>query len=411
MAIYLIKVNLAIIVLYGFYKLMCSGDTFFRWRRIALQVIYFIALTIPITNMSLWANNSDKMKEVATTYASFVLPNITVTPDTTASFNWVLFFLCIYIIIVACLFIRLLWQLISIYHLKQACNELVIEHTTVYEMTTDSGPFSFFNWIFINPQLHAASEIHEILVHEKAHAHQVHSFDILLSEIFNIVFWVNPFTWLLKHEVRINLEYLADHTVLASDADKKTYQYHLLGLTYKKNVATLSNNFNVLPLKKRIKMMNKKRSNAMSKAKYLLFAPLIAVMLLISNVETVARTFKVFSPTIKATPALNMPRDKKVYKVAAVMPRFKGDVNTWLCQQVKYPEAAAKAKQQGRVIVQFVVSADGTVYGAKVLRGVSPALDKEALRVVSIMPKWIPGKEKGKNVAVSYCLPITFKLQ
>ena len=94
------------------------------------------------------------------------------------------------------------------------------------------------------------------------------------------MFWVNPFTWLLKQEVRINLEYLADHTVLASDADKKTYQYHLLGLTYKKNVATLSNNFNVLPLKKRIKMMNKKRSNAMSKAKYLLFAPLIALMLL-----------------------------------------------------------------------------------------------------------------------------------
>ena len=157
--------------------------------------------------------------------------------------------------------------------------------------------------------------------------------------------------------------------------------------------------------------MNKKRSNAMSKAKYLLFAPLIALMLLISNVETVARTFKVFSPTIKATPALNMPRDKKVYKVAAVMPRFKGDVSTWLCQQIKYPEAAAKAKQQGRVIVQFVVSADGTVYGAKVIRGGSPALNKEALRVVSIMPKWIPGKEKGKNVAVSYCLPITFKLK
>ena len=63
------------------------------------------------------------------------------------------------------------------------------------------------------------------------------------------------------------------------------------------------------------------------------------------------------------------------------------------------------------VIVQFVVSADGTVYGAKVIRGGSPALNKEALRVVSIMPKWIPGKEKGKNVAVSYCLPITFKLQ
>ena len=93
------------------------------------------------------------------------------------------------------------------------------------------------------------------------------------------------------------------------------------------------------------------------------------------------------------------------------MPRFKGDVSTWLCQQIKYPEAAAKAKQQGRVIVQFVVSADGTVYGAKVIRGGSPALNKEALRVVSIMPKWIPGKEKGKNVAVSYCLPITFKLQ
>lgn len=83
----------------------------------------------------------------------------------------------------------------------------------------------------------------------------------------------------------------------------------------------------------------------------------------------------------------------------------------WLSNNLRYPEAAQQNNIQGKVIVQFLISKDGSISGAKVMRGVDPDLDKEALRVISKMPKWIPGKNNGENVNSIYTLPITFKLQ
>ena len=191
---------------------------------------------------------------------------------------------------VACLFLlRFFWQLVSIVRLRSKCRTTDINGTKVYLLESDEGPFSFFNWIFINPTKHNRQETDEIMTHELAHCRQLHSVDILFTELFAIVFWANPFVWLLKREVRLNLEYLADNNVLAGGTDSKKYQYHLLGLAYRKNVATISNNFNVLPLKKRIKMMNKKRTKRIAKVKYALYIPLAAALLVVSNIETVAR--------------------------------------------------------------------------------------------------------------------------
>ena len=82
----------------------------------------------------------------------------------------------------------------------------------------------------------------------------------------------------------------------------------------------------------------------------------------------------------------------------------------WIEQNKVYPQKALKKGIEGRVIVQFVVKKDGTVTNGKIVRGVDPLLDKEALRLVSIMPKWTPGKFDGKDIRSYYCLPITFKL-
>lgn len=101
---------------------------------------------------------------------------------------------------------------------------------------------------------------------------------------------------------------------------------------------------------------------------------------------------------------------KKVYTVVEEMPAFNGNLNQWLVENMKYPSEALKNKEQGRVIVQFIVSKEGEVMEPKIIRSVSPLLDKEALRVVSSMPKWKPGKANGKPVAVRYTLPIYFKL-
>ncbi len=479
MTMYLLKLNIALIVLFGFYKLMFSGDTFFSWRRATLIGMYLVAMLVPGLNCSYWINKSVGMVSVANEYAAIVLPAVTITQGSGGAMNWETTAMVIYNMVVCLLLLRFLWQLASIVRLKTQCKTADINGTKVYLLGSNEGPFSFFNWIFINPTKHSKQEIDEIMTHELAHCGQRHSVDILFTELFAIAFWVNPFVWLLKREVRLNLEYLADNNVLANGTDTKEYQYHLLGLAYRKNVATISNNFNVLPLKKRIKMMNKKRTKKIAKAKYALYIPLAAMLLVVSNIETVARDIANVAkaiPTVKAgvkqekmvnlssgnkattvqeslknvqpteaiestdnkvealadsrnaemaaqevgnatgvaneEPTEQKPKKapKKVFTVVEEMPTFNGNLNQWLAENMKYPSEAVKNKEQGHVVVQFIISEEGEVMEPKIIRSVSPSLDKEALRVVSSMPKWNPGKANGKPVAVRYMLPVSFKL-
>ena len=480
MTMYLLKLNLALIVLFGFYKLMFSGDTFFSLRRATLIGMYLVAMLVPGLNCSYWINKSVGMVSMANEYAAIVLPAVTVTPGDGGAIGWETTAMTIYTM-VACLFLlRFFWQLVSIVRLRNKCRTTDINGTKVYLLESNEGPFSFFNWIFINLTKHNRQETDEIMTHELAHCRQLHSVDILFTELFAIVFWANPFVWLLKREVRLNLEYLADNNVLAGGTDSKKYQYHLLGLAYRKNVATISNNFNVLPLKKRIKMMNKKRTKRIAKVKYALYIPLAAALLVVSNIETVARDIANVAKAMpmakasvkqekmvdlsfsnKATVAVESRKNvqsteaierkdnkmevqvdnrnsemsaqkveettevaneesaekgpkkspKKVYEHIENMPTFNGNLNQWLLLNMKYPVEAMNKKEQGKVIVQFIVSENGEVSEPKIIRSVSPALDKEACRIVLAMPKWNPGKLKGKPVAVRYMLPISFRLQ
>jgi protein TonB len=84
---------------------------------------------------------------------------------------------------------------------------------------------------------------------------------------------------------------------------------------------------------------------------------------------------------------------------------------TWLQKNLKYPAAAQENGIQGRVLVSFIVNKDGSIVEPKIIRSVDPSLDKEAARVVSSMPRWKPGKQRGKAVRVKYTLPVTFRLQ
>lgn len=199
--------------------------------------------------------------------------------------------------------------------------------------------------------------------------------------------------------------------------------------------------------------MNKKRTKAIGKAKYALFMPLIAALLLVSNIETVAREMtrtvnnipelsgltqkvsNVFNkvqteintttatktvaplPTDSTTEAMKKVNEEasrspeEVFNLAEVMPTFPGNINVWIMKNMKYPEQAVKQKQQGRVIVKFIVSETGEISNPEIIRGVSPLLDAEALRVVKAMPKWNPGKQNGKAVRTNYAVPITFRLE
>ena len=106
--------------------------------------------------------------------------------------------------------------------------------------------------------------------------------------------------------------------------------------------------------------------------------------------------------------------EQQIFQVVEEMPEFPGGMGEcmkWLGKNMKYPTISQENGVQGRVIVQFVVNRDGSIVDATVARGVDPYLDKEALRVVGLMPKWKPGKQRGKAVRVKYTLPVMFRLQ
>lgn len=472
---YFLKINVAIILFYAFYRLFFYKDTFFQWRRIVLLCFFTISPLYPLLNMQEWVKDNKPMIAIADIYATTVLSEYTVeTTPAETPINWhetILAFACYtYFAGVVLLLIRFLLQLGSIILLHLRCRKEILSGTPVHTLDNSAGPFSFFGWIFIHFPSHSPAELSEIITHEVIHARQYHSIDVIISELMCIFCWLNPFVWLMKREVRNNLEYMTDSKVLETGHDSKTYQYHLLGLAHHKAVANLSNSFNVLPLKNRIKMMNKKRTRKIGRTKYILFLPFAVLLMIASNIEAVARTTKELAKDViekvteqtiteaatitqsttsidglfkayristkgrvidedgkpvknakgniytiyhnpqKNQTAMKTASKESIFDMVEEMPVFPGDMLSFISNNICYPAESALNNIQGRVIIQFIVNSDGNVSNAAVIHSVDPYLDKEALRVVSSMPKWAPGRQKGKIVPVRFTIPIQFKL-
>ncbi|MBQ8520705.1 MAG: M56 family metallopeptidase [Bacteroides sp.] len=410
--IYLLKVNVGIALFYAFYKLFCCRDTFFQWRRVALLSFLAVSFLYPFLNIRHWVQEQPSMNELAEYYAALIsLDEVTVaeaaptrhTPDALTVFSY------IYLTGIVILAVRFLIQLLSIFRLKVIGKPMVVDGVRIISLPEPANPFSFFQWIFAwMPQLEEEGR-KEILTHELTHVRQRHSIDVILSELATIVCWMNPFVWLLKGEIRLNLEYLADNKVAQSVRSTKQYQYHLLGLANQNSQTGLYNHFNVSHLKNRIVMMNKKRTRTTGRIKYALFAPLAATLLLVSNIETVARTTVRIAKEV--TQQATTDQDDPVFMVVEQMPEFPGgmaECMKWLQANIKYPAEAKEKGEHGRVIVQFIVERDGSVTNPTIKRGVSPSIDAEAIRVLNAMPKWKPGTQRGQAVRVKYTLPVKF---
>ena len=489
---YLLKVNVAFVLFYAFYRLFFYKDTFFKLRRAILLAFFGLALFYPLLNIQDWVRQQEPIADVIYMYSA-MLPEATAKADAAASVDWYGWLLgslgFIYWGIVAFLCGRFLVQLSSILWLAHTSERVVIHETPVYALRKAAGPFSFFRMVFLHPESHSDKETDEILTHECTHVSQWHSIDVILSEMMCMACWFNPFVWLLKREVRHNLEYLADNTVIQSGYDSKSYQYHLLGLAHHQSVTTLYNSFNVLHLKNRIMMMNKKRSPGIVRTKYLIFIPLVGILMLLSNIEAVARlTVRLaneatvsnamvtatgilvdetgqpligasvvvkggkertitdkkgaFSLEVPANAILrcsyqgresqevlaadmtnnthlslsskSREMNEQVFTVVEKMPSFPGgdaELLKYIATNIKYPKVSQDNGEQGRVICSFIVGRDGSVNNPEVLRGVTPLLNEEAVRVINTMPRWNPGMQRGKAVAVKYTVPITFRLK
>lgn len=199
-------------------------------------------------------------------------------------FNWPKILLGIYFLGASFMLARFILNLLSLIHHIQILPKEKLGKYTLLKLQKGEGSYSFFNYLFINSQKLDHSTLSQVLSHEGIHADQKHSIDILLSEMLIIILWFNPFAWIYKQKVKQNLEYLTDAAMLKKGADKTDYQFSLLRVSASGLASRLVLNYSQSLLKKRILMMNAKKSSFFSSWKYASLLPL----LILSSVVLVA---------------------------------------------------------------------------------------------------------------------------
>jgi TonB family protein len=327
----------------------------------------------------------------------------------------------------------------------------------------NTAGFSAMGYIFINSRL-SDKETCEIIRHEQNHLKKNHFLDIIYIEMIKASQWFNPVVYLFNRSLRAIHEYQADRECLSSGVPVISYQNLLLSQVFKSKIFNLTNSFsNPSLIKKRMIMMTKKPTSAISNLKLLVVVPVtIIIFLAISAYKEIPNsTVKQIAPstlsqtllsTISSTSSIQsseyefnsevmpppppppppsqnsetnidskivykeVPDDSEMtpYVVVEEMPMFPGgdaELLKHIGSHTIYPENAKQDNIQGRVIIRFCVTAEGGVSLVSVLKGVSPDLDEEAIRVVNTLPAFRPGKQGGKPVPVWYMVPITFTLK
>jgi len=292
-----------------------------------------------------------------------------------------------------------------LHRLRQSATPVAHKEAAIYLSDEEIAPFTQGKSIYLPRSLEGSEMIDTILSHELEHIRQRHYRDITIGTILQIVQWWHPCTWGLLQDLRNNLEYLADQGVLREGIDRKAYQHLLLKCTVGRKVEVPSLSFSMQNLRNRITIMNnKKKTNSKMSVVYALFAtPILALVALGTQMVSVEQMQAAPSDTVSSLPS----------EQADSLPHFRGGEKallSWLNDNVKYPEEAVKAGTEGKVIVSFFVEEDGTVTHGEVVQSVTAALDAEALRIVSIMPKWVPGHSGGKAVRCKMIIPVIFKL-
>lgn len=449
--IYSIKVAICLVAFYLFYKLLLSRDTFHAFNRATLLLLMLLSLVLPFVSLSI--DEPTVVNNGMVQVEQLLVAGVTGEDTQPASLTLVQVLFMVYMVGVVVSVGREIVSLAGLYKLISGRDHVTIDNgIRIIVLDGDVAPFSWFNNIVISRSDYESGR-REILIHEMAHISHHHSLDILLCNVLLIFQWFNPAVWLLRRELRNIHEYEADEAVLASGANAAEYQLLLIRKAVGERLFSMANNLNHNSLKKRITMMLTKRSNPWNRVKVLLTVPVAAVAVVAfatPKAESLSREIEhesdaIVSSVVKSTSdkaalvaqgktsgeetvndmgraddtliANDLQRmtstDDDVYDVVEKMPEFPGgmaELMKYLSSNIKYPVEAHKAGIQGRVVVSFVVNKDGTVKDAKIVRSVDKSIDAEALRVISAMPKWLPGYQNGKAVKVRYTVPVTFRL-
>jgi hypothetical protein len=210
-------------------------------------------------------------------------------PVEVQSIDWVQTMVIGYGIVVVFLFLKLVFNLFSVFKLVRNKAVLKNDGFSIIDINQDITPFSFFNYIVFNSTLYSDQELESILLHEKVHSKQKHSFDVIVAQLFAIVFWINPLVWLYKKAIIQNLEFIADSKAIQNIEDKKCYQMALLKVVSHQNCLPITNPFYQSLIKKRIVMLNKNQSNKRNLWKYSLVIPVLIAFVFLFQIQVVAQ--------------------------------------------------------------------------------------------------------------------------
>ena len=426
--LYIIKVSLSLAAFYLFYKLLCSRDTWHRANRILLLTILALSAAIPFIHIDLNAINAETaviIEELSMVLiAEPVSGEVIQTSEPTLwqripweHIPWRSLLMGIYLIGLAVYLIKFIGGLISIVRLiRNSKRREMADGTILVTHTKDYSPFSWMRYIIVSER-DLQENYDMILAHERAHIRLLHSWDLLFVQLCATAQWFNPAAWLLKRELEAIHEYEADSATLHEGFDARQYQLRLFEAATGMKYSSFTNNFINCSTKKRIIMMIKKQTSPWALLKALYVLPVaFAAITTASAVESVKEMGVEKAPVVNENPVPQqaIEEDDEVFEKVEVNPEFPGgipELMKFTQENTKYPKEAMDKGIQGRVVVQFVIDKDGSVVEPKVVKSADPLLDAEAIRMISSMPKWTPGKQKGEAVRVRFTMPVNYRLK
>jgi len=419
-------ISLAIFALV--YLLFLRKETFFGLNRIYLLGSVCFSMLLPFihfqVNSGMPSVMLDEVTITATGYQNLLqtvfVYSTTLSGAVEKAVQSVGLIRFIYLLGTTVFLLVFIYRLLQITALIMSNKSELKDGIRIIKIDRDTTPFSFFNFVFISKNNVYNQGMKEMLAHEMEHVRQGHSYDVMIFELLTIIQWFNPFIWLLKRSIRENHEFLADNGVLKPEVSSAAYRMLLLNSAFIQQ-PVIANNFNYSLIKIRIKMITKIKSSKAAALKLSMGVIATAALLLVfacenkkpvqNNIAAAKQTETIVNEEQKSPQADN----EETFLVVEQQATFQGgDVNAfrdWVTKNLTYPDIAIKKGISGKVYVQYAVNSKGYVVDVKVVRGVDPSLDKEAVRVISSSPKWEPAKQRGQKVKEQFTIPIAFKLK
>jgi len=309
---YIINVAVILLACLAFYKLLLRRETFYKVNRYMLIVCLVISFALPLLQVPQQFSLRKPTTAVIQQPSLIVTEQVQQSPPTIKQdaqnsagasnatvpaatnpakaensgfsfaqlMTWLFWIYWFGVIVFG---ISFLFQLVLLL-VRAYRNPVIIDGKyRIVEVSGDKAPCSFGNNIFINPEKYEWETYNQIIEHEKVHIRQNHTLDIIIAELLLIFQWFNPFAWIYRREIESNLEFLTDDQLMQQKIDKQSYQLSLMKVSAPHFPLSLTTNYNQSILKKRIAMMNTKRSNLHTAWKYFFLLPVFAFLACLLN--------------------------------------------------------------------------------------------------------------------------------